>query len=237
MLGSHLKANARKLMLDNAPRIYFVTALYVILLAVLSYLRFRLPGDIDLDAMYTRLSLGELPSLSIIYVNFRQFGVFLALLLFIFTPVLEIGYMGYCLKIKRKQQTQFKDIFNGFLYFFKVIKLFLLIVVFILLWGLLLIIPGIVAAYRYRLAYYIFLDDSSKSALSCIRESSAMMFGSKVDLLIIDLSFIGWYILDVIITFLNPLPIGIPIVTLWLTPYMTLTRAGFYEHKIGSLAA
>ena len=101
---------------------------------------------------------------------------------------------------------------------------------------MLFVIPGIIASYRYRLAYYILIDDPGKGALQCINESKLMMHGKKLDLLTIDISFIGWYILDLAVVFIIPSPIALPIVSIWLSPYLGLTRAAFYEDQITKIA-
>jgi uncharacterized membrane protein len=236
MPGSVLKAGARRLIFENSPRIFIISLVYVALATVVSWLVFRLPGTINTQDIYNRLLSGEMPGLGIIYTNFRPTGVFFAFLLLLFQPVLDFGFLSYCLKINRRQNTDFFDLLNGFLFFVKVISLFLLIILFTLLWSLLLIIPGIVASYRYRLAYYILLDDPTKGALQCIAESKLLMYGKKVDLLTLDISFLGWFVLDFVVLFAIPFSFAIPIVSIWLSPYLGLTRAAFYEEQVTNIA-
>jgi len=236
MPGSLLKASARKLIFENSPKLLFISLVYVVLITVVSWLAFRLPGSISMDDINSRLLSGEIPSIWMIYTNFRPIGVFLALILLLLQPVLDVGFISYCIKINRDQGTEIRDLFNGFLFFLKVLSIFFITSVFIFLWSLLFIIPGIVASYRYRQAYYILLDDPGKSALQCITESSLMMYGNKLDLLIIDISFIGWYLLDLAVFLLTPFPFTIPIVSLWLSPYLGLTRVAFYEDRLAKIA-
>jgi len=236
MPGSALKAGARKLIFDNSPRLLLISLLYVVLIAVVSWLSFRLPGSINTQDIYSRLASGEMPGLGIIYTNFRPIGVFLALLLFLLQPLLDVGFISYCMKTNRIENTELKDLLNGFLFFVKVLSIFIISAVFIFLWSLFLIIPGIIASYRYRQAYYILLDDPEKSALSCITESKLLMHGKKLDLFILDLSFFGWYVLDFVVLLLIPFSFAIPIVSIWLAPYIGLTRAAFYENQIADIA-
>ena len=236
MPGSVLKSDARKRIFENSPRILLISLIYVILATAVTWLSFRLPGTISMQDINARLLSGEIPNLGIIYTNFRPIGVFLALLLLLLQPVLDVGFISFCLKTNRSEKTEFKDIFNGFFFIAKVILLFLIITVFVFLWSLLLIIPGIIASYRYRQAFYILLDDPRKSVLQCIAESKLMMHGKKLDLFTIDVSFIGWYILDSIVIMLTPLPFAIPIVSIWLSPYTGLVRAAFYEEQIANIA-
>ena len=236
MPGSLLKAGARKLIFENSPRIFLISFIYVLLVTIVSWLSVRLPGSINIADINSRLASGELPGPGIIYTNFRPFGVFLALLLLMLQPVLDAGFISFCLKTNRNQTTEYKDIFNGFLFFTKILLIFLITSFFIFLWSLLLIIPGIIASYRYRLVYYILFDDPGKGALQCINESKLMMNGKKLDLFIIDLSFLGWYFIDYTIFILMPLPIAFPIISIWLSPYVGLTRAAFYENSMTTIA-
>ena len=236
MPGSALKAGARKLIFENFPKILIISLLYIFLITVVSWLSFRLPGSINQQDILNRIASGEVPGPGIIYTNFRPAGVFLALLLLLLQPALDVGYISYCLKINRGQKTDYKDIFNGFLFPVKVILLFITVTVLVLLWSLLLVFPGIVASYRYRLVFYILLDDPDKGILQCVTESRLMMYGRKLDLFIIDLSFIGWYILDTLVLFLIPLPFMIPVISIWLSPYVGLTRVAFYEDRIKNIA-
>ena len=90
-----------------------------------------------------------------------------------------------------------------------------------LLWSLLLIIPGIVAAYRYSMAFYILNDNPEMSAKAALDESKRMMAGYKGKLFCLQLSFIGW-------GFLCLFTLGIGY--LWLTPYIQTSMAYFYQN-------
>ena len=102
----------------------------------------------------------------------------------------------------------------------RVLGLMLLTAVMVLLWCLLLIIPGIIKAYAYIMAPYIAEDNPELGPRECIRRSEAMMYGHKMDLFILDLSFIGWFLVGII-----TLGIGF----LWITPWMEMTHVRFYE--------
>ena len=236
MPGSILKAGARKLIFENSPKLLLISLIYVLLITIVSWLSFRLPGSLSAEDINRRLLSGEIPGIDLIYSDFRPIGVLLAILLMLMQPILDLGFISYCLKIYRAQSTEFKDLFNGFIFFVKALAIFLLTSVLIFLWSMLFIIPGIVASYRYRLAYYILLDDPQKSALQCISESKLIMHGNKLDLLTIDISFIGWFILDLILYILNPFPFPLPFLSVWLSPYLGLTRAAFYEDRMSKIA-
>ena len=92
--------------------------------------------------------------------------------------------------------------------------------VFIFLWSLLLIVPGIIKAFSYSMTWFILEDEPELSPNKAIELSMAMMKGHKFDLFYLYLSFIGWGILS-----LFTLGIGL----LWLTPYMNTSVAAFYQ--------
>ena len=96
----------------------------------------------------------------------------------------------------------------------------LLQAIFIALWSLLLIIPGIIMSYAYAMVPYLCRENPELSAMDCIKKSKAMMKGYKWKLFLLDLSFIGWMLLCI-------LTLGIGM--LWLQPYMYCSRAKFYE--------
>ena len=96
----------------------------------------------------------------------------------------------------------------------------LLMHIFIILWSLLLVIPGIVKMFSYAMTPYILEENPELGANEAIDRSRAMMKGHKFDLFYLYLSFIGWFILCCF-----TLGIGF----LWLTPYMETAAAAFYE--------
>ncbi len=100
----------------------------------------------------------------------------------------------------------------------------LLQTLFIFLWTLLLIIPGIVKSYAYSMAYFVKIDNPEYSAKQALDESERLMKGKKMKLFLLDLSFIGWYIL-------GALCFGIG--TLWVNAYQQAARTEFYRDLVG----
>ena len=93
---------------------------------------------------------------------------------------------------------------------------------FAALWALLLVIPGIVKSYSWALIYYVKVDHPEYGWRECMNESAAMMRGYKMQLFLLDLSFIGWYIV-------GSLCLGIG--TLWVVPYHMAAHAQFYKER------
>ena len=96
----------------------------------------------------------------------------------------------------------------------------LLMGVYVFLWTLLLIVPGVIKSLSYAMTPFILTDKSELSAKEAIELSMAMMEGRKMDLFLLYLGFFGWAILSV-------LTMGIGF--LWLSPYIYATTAAFYE--------
>ena len=101
----------------------------------------------------------------------------------------------------------------------------LLVMLYTFLWSLLFIIPGIIKSYSYAMTSYILLDRPELSATDALKESEKMMDGHKMDLFILDLSFIGWILL-------TALTCGI--LTFYVEPYMMATRTAFYLELKGT---
>jgi len=232
-----LKAEARSLMKENAPKLFFISIITVVILTIMSEFQYRLPGKlITYEELLSRLASGETPNYDMIFTVFRPVGAVLAVIIFLVRPVIEAGFMSYCLKITRKEKGDYGNIFDGFQFFGKVILISVITAVLTTLWSFLFFFPGLIAYYRYRQAYYILLDAPEKGALECISESKQLMKGNKLDLFLVDMSFIGWFICDIIIALLLPTPFSIPIISFWLTPYMGLTLAAYYNMLVRSVA-
>lgn len=137
-----------------------------------------------------------------------------------------LGYTMFVLSIFRRRETSVAEVFYGFEKFGKALGLYLVMSVFIFLWTLLLIIPGIIASFRYALAFYVLADNPEMGIMEAINESKRLMRGNKWKLFCLQISFIGWALLGL-------LTLGIGY--LWLTPYMEVSIAAFYEMTRGNM--
>ena len=63
--------------------------------------------------------------------------------------------------------------------------------------------------------------------MHCLYESKQLMHGKKIDLFLVDVSFFGWHILNLV--FLSYIIPVFPIISVWLTPYYGLTQAIYYD--------
>lgn len=161
------------------------------------------------------------------------------------------GLAIFFLALFRRQQSEIQQVFEGFEQFGKTLGLFFYILLFVILWSLLFIIPGIIAGIRYSQAFYIMVDHPEYSISQCVDESKMRMQGNKGKYFILNLSFIGWSLLfsiptgivegaftfseSVVAYQLLSLLAMIPYI--WLGAYIFLTQVAFYEILLGNLKA
>ncbi len=109
----------------------------------------------------------------------------------------EVGLTWFMVKYINDETVEFKDIFHFGSDFLRCLLVNLLQGVFIFLWALLLVIPGIVKAFSYALVPYLLADEKYKDLgyKAILNKSQEMMNGHKGDLFVLGLSFIGWHIL------------------------------------------
>ncbi len=146
---------------------------------------------------------------------------------FLIMGALLFGLYHYYLTLIREKNGDFNLLFKAFSFsgqnlglFGKTLGIYFLMSLYIFLWTLLLIVPGIIIAYSYRMAFYLIIDDPEIGVSEALQQSKKMMFGYKSKLFCLDLSFIGWW-------FLCILTFGIGF--FWLSPYMITSQTIFYE--------
>lgn len=133
---------------------------------------------------------------------------------------LLLGIAIFSLAFSRGQVATISQLFDGFKDFLRAFVAYILMCLFILLWALLLIVPGVIAALAYSQIFFILAEDKSISAGDALKKSKAMMYGHKKKLFFLGLRFLGWFVLSV-------LTFGIGF--LWILPYFEVTRAKFYD--------
>lgn len=108
----------------------------------------------------------------------------------------------------------FKDNFlrNAFLQFMRGL--------FVFLWSLLFVIPGIIKAYAYSMVFYLVNKEPGLEAMAAIDKSKTLTRGYKTDLFLLDLSYLGWYILGLF---------TLGILWLWVIPKHQVARVMYFE--------
>ena len=143
---------------------------------------------------------------------------------FIIGGVVELGYARFLLKQYDKKELVFSDLFSQFDRFGTGFAQQFLRILYVTLWMLLFIIPGIVKGLSYAMTPFILEDHPEMTASEAINASKKLMDGHKMDLYILSLTFIGWQILAC-------LTMGIGF--LFLSPYMNAAYAAFYRSISG----
>jgi uncharacterized membrane protein len=133
---------------------------------------------------------------------------------------MTLGLTIFCLALSRNRDPQSSQIFEGFRKFWISFGAYVLVTLFVLLWMLLLIVPGIIAALSYSMTFYIIADDGAIGPLDAIRKSKQMMYGYRWKYFCLGFRFLGWILVGV-------LTFGIGF--LWVSPYMSISYAKFYE--------
>lgn len=236
-----LKKNAREAIRGTKPSPIWVTLVVLVILLVTQVLSLSLNGDLDAyAAMAEKAANGEF----VLIESSGSTGIFpwlLTLALDLMTMVISMGYALYTLRVSRRQNPGFGDVFDAFSMFLRVIVLSLLRSILLSLvsvtyvlpatvLGLLmdptiatvvclpLMAPMFILAYAYRLSDFILLDTPGLPALQCLGLSRMAMRGKKWDMFKLDLSFLGWILLCLF-----------PPAILWVRPYRQVTVAGYYD--------
>lgn len=157
-------------------------------------------------------------------ILFRRYSSFVLLAeyiaLIVFFSALCLGSSIFFLEVSKRKDADFMIFFDGFDNIFRAIGLTVLSGLFTFLWSLLLIVPGIVASYSYRAAIYILAECPEISPLDALRISKNMMKGRRLRLFLLDLSFIGWFLLT---------GVTFGIAGLYVIPYFKAADTEFYR--------
>lgn len=122
-------------------------------------------------------------------------GTFISILTGLMSMVLASGFVMYCMAIRRGERAEYLTLFDGFSFVGKVILLNIVIYLFTFFWSLLFVIPGIIAAYRYRFALYNLYENPGIGVMEALNMSKQQTLGYKGQLFMLDLSYIGWLLL------------------------------------------
>lgn len=179
-------------------------------------------------------------TLNSVELSFTQ--TLLSALLSLMMLMISTGIVIYIITEVRYHKGSFGNLMDGLPILLRVVWYQVLTSIYIALWSLLLVVPGIMAAYSYRQGLYILLDHPEMSVRECIRASKHMMQGKKMELFLLDMSFIGWTIGESCILMgltaafggesYLPTLLVIP-VSAYIRMYMEFTMFLYYEHLHG----
>ncbi len=116
---------------------------------------------------------------------------FQSFIAYIFTSISLFGTACVLLKAEANDDCRwFADSFDGFSRPFESMGLLLLVNTKVLLWSLLFVLPGIVAIYRYRQAWFVKIEHPDWTASACLAESGHLMRGVKWKAFRLDLTYL-----------------------------------------------
>lgn len=114
------------------------------------------------------------------------------LLLGFMSTMIGAGLIIFIMRTVRDHKGSVGNLLDAFPVLIRVFCYQVVSTVLIFLWALLFVIPGIIAAYRYRQGLYLLLDHPEMGIMDCIRTSKNLMDGHKWELFVMDLSFLLW---------------------------------------------
>ena len=187
-------------------------------------------GELELLVNQIRDSLDE-EMIKMILIGLG-IGLLIALVmaaLFLFLgSVVGVGYSKFNLDLVDHQpEADVGTLFRYFKHWKRLTVANLLRGLYVFLWSLLLLIPGIYASYSYAMVNFILAENPELTAREALARSKEMMEGNRWRLFCLEISFIGW-------AYLCILTLGIG--SLWLTPYQQASHAAFYREISGTSA-
>lgn len=163
-----------------------------------SLLRTAQVSPIAMTALFLGVStvLDTADTITGVAVDGGLVSLFVSVLTGLVGMVLSAGFCLYCMAIRRGERAEFLTLFDGFSFVGKIIALNIVISIFVGLWSMLFVIPGIVASYRYRFALYNLYENPDLGILEALAMSKQQTYGYKAQLLMFDLSYFGWTLLS-----------------------------------------
>ena len=253
-----LKRQARAcILMPRRPNLFLFSMLYVLLLAALMLLVANLsaPGRFLSEMMSRSVAVmntirqGGSPILELPAFTVSFFGFFFFIVPWIFQWVLALGYLIYARGTIQGETMSYRNLFDGFNFFFKAIiiqfvRVALLLVGFLFLFpglwlfpdapqsilastgGVLFLLLGLRAFSAFSQANLLLLDNPERGGFWCLSQSRRLMRGHKVEYLLLFASFLGWELLATV-------PFISYAVRLWYLPYSTFTYVNYYNHLTG----
>ncbi|MBQ6539625.1 MAG: DUF975 family protein [Oscillospiraceae bacterium] len=258
-----LKSESKELVRRGGGKVFAVVVLFLLVTFVFTFLTLRLEGIKNIERQYREMMTAAQqvdaadPEAVQEYMNSYAntspelpqpgFGArAITLLLNVVSGLLAMGLTWWALKATRGFIDKFSSIFDVFGNFGRAILLLILKGVIIAAGLMLFIVPGVYLAICYSQSEYILFENPDLGAVDCLRKSRLLMREHTAEYLVLNLSFIGWFILisfaagfvgaalfmagtDMTTPALAVSMIGL----IWLLPYYEFTMAGYYNYLTG----
>ena len=222
----HIKQNAQMIIRQSKPSLLTAGLILTALSALIGFLSLRLTG-IDIKTAVDIMNASaegkaELAASLMMRAMPSRLEIIMDLFLRLALAIVGAGFSFFVMNSVRKTEPVLGNLLDGFSMMPRLLVLLVLEYVFVTLWSLLFIVPGIIAAYRYSFAVYIMIDHPEMSAMDCIRESKQRTGGYKWQLFVLDLSYLLWLLLCMV-------PVIGYAVQIYVSPYMETAKVLYYE--------
>lgn len=213
-----IKANAKIVMAKNYWMMMGVSALYAVISGIFSGVSSSTSSYFERSSEYMPVEIALMIAAVVLVLSFA--GIIFNI--FVGNP-LEIGKDRFYM-CTRLQQTPFGELFCAFKsgkgFYLNIVKTQFLRKLYISLWSLLFIIPGIIKTYEYYMVPYILAENPNISSARAFELSKIMTNGEKWNIFVLELSFIGWQLLGMMACCIG---------TYFVIPYVDSTFAELYE--------
>ena len=135
-----------------------------------------------------------------------------------------MGFIYLANDMRDGKGASIERIFSPFKDFVRIFVSYLLMGIFFTLWSFLFIIPGIIKYFSYSMTPFILADNPNITSIQAISKSREIMDGHKMDLFLLKLSFIGWYIL---------VACTLGLALIYVAPYYLMAHQNFYDQIKG----
>ena len=167
-------------------------------------------------SVLTSLTIGQKVDFIDGRVVVTSYGISLGLFFYFVT----VGFAYYMTQFIKDKKHEFMDLFRYTKDYVRIFVVNILQTIFVFLWCLLLIVPGIIKAFAYALVPLVLADEKHKNLgyREVLRKSEDMMRGHKMDLFVFELSFIGWHFLAIF---------TLGLLEIWILPYYYTAKYKF----------
>ncbi len=183
-----LKSDARASVANAQPSPHGVTCKFwlviLVVIALGEYASFSMETSTSAVSGISALAVRNSSTMLLLAVSFA---------VQLLTTVWSAVYTNYALALSRGEEgAGFEKIVQGFTRFFSIMLLLIVEYILIVMWTFLFIIPGLIAAYRYRFSLQILLENPGISPMEAISRSSKLTQGYKMQVFILDIHLL-WY--------------------------------------------
>lgn len=217
---SQLKQEAKVIVRNARVSAYLFALLFIVLATVLTAIDTYVGGSVvtcmeeffpEVQVPAFLLHAAKIPGTVVIFVS---------VMVMLLSAVLNAGWVLYHLGVRRGETMPYTTLFDGFAFVGKVILLTLAVRLSIFLWSLLFYVPGVIASYRLRFAVYNLCENPEMGIMEAMQMSTAQTRGFKMDLFVLDMSFLGW-------RFLSVLTLGV--LDILVAPYFQQADLGYFQ--------